>query len=96
MAEVMAEPDAHGVRRIEPSEAMRADRDAFLQADLPVIVSGDESPYGLADAPAELDAFQALIHNWAAIVEETGDGRDAMIARLHAEVHHELPADHGL
>ena len=94
--EVMAELGDHGVEHIEPSEAMRADKEAFLEADLPVIVSEAESTYGISDAQAKVDAFQALIDKWAAIVEETGGDRDAMIARLNEEVFDKLPADYGL
>ena len=95
-AEVMAELAEHGVEHVEPSEEMKAEHAAFVAADLPVIVSVAEDAYGIADAQAKVDTFRGLIEKWAAIVEETGGERDAMIARLNDEVFSKLPADYGL
>ena len=95
-AEVMEELAAHGVEHIAPSDGMRADKEAFLQADLPEIVSVAEGTYGIADARAKVETLQGLIDKWAAIVAETGGERDAMIDRLNAEVFSKLPADYGL
>lgn len=95
-AEVMTELEAQGVEHIEPSDEMRADKAAFVEADLPVIVTNAESTYGITGAQAKVDAFQTLIEKWSAIVEETGGERDAMIARLNEEVFDKLPADYGL
>ncbi len=94
--EVLAELADHGVELIEPSDAMKADKTAFVAQDLPVIVSNAESAYGVTDAQAKVDTLQGLIDKWAGIVEETGGDRDAIIARLNADVFDKLPADYGM
>lgn len=94
--DVLAELDQHGVELIEPSAEMLADKDAFVAADLPIIVTNAESAYGVTDAQAKVDMLQGLIDKWAGIVEETGGDRDQMIARLNAEVFDKLPADYGM
>ncbi|MCF7697859.1 C4-dicarboxylate TRAP transporter substrate-binding protein [Loktanella sp. M215] len=94
--EALAQLDEHGVELIEPSAEMNADKDAFVAEDLPIIVTNAESAYGVTDAQAKVDTFQGLIDKWAAIVEETGGDRDAMIARLNSDVFDKLPADYGM
>ncbi len=94
--EALAQLDEHGVELIEPSAEMIADKDAFVAGDLSVIVANAESAYGVTDAQAKVDKFQALITKWAGIVEETGTDRDAMIARLNTDVYDKLPADYGM
>ena len=95
-SEVMAELTAHGVELIEPSDEMKADKAAFVVKDLPTIVSNAQSAYGITNAQAKVDTLHGLINKWAAIVEETGGDRDAIIARLNTDVFDKLPADYGM
>lgn len=95
-SEVMAELTAHGVELIEPSDEMKADKAAFVAKDLPTIVSNAQSAYGITNAQAKVDTLHGLINKWAAIVEETGGDRDAIIARLNTDVFDKLPADYGM
>ena len=95
-AEVMQELDAHEVELIEPSDEMKADKAAFLEKDVDVIVTNAESAYNVTNAQAKVDTLLGLIEKWSGIVEETGGDRDALIARLNSEVYDKLPADYGL
>lgn len=96
-AEVLAEVAEHGVEVIEPSEAMMADKAAFVKNDTPTIVSEARDLHGIADAQAMVDTLNGLIEKWTGIVAEIGeDDTDALVARFKTEVYDKLPADYGM
>lgn len=95
-AEVLAALAEHGVERIDPSAEMLAAKAAFVAKDVDQIISNARQAYGVADAEAKVATLQDLIAKWGRIVTETGGAREAMIARLDAEVFAKLPATYGL
>lgn len=94
--QVMGQLAEHGVELIQPSDAMKADKQAFITADVPVIVSKAKSTYGVENAAEKVKTLQGLIDKWQAIVQETGGDRDAMIAKMNQEIFSKLPANYGL
>lgn len=94
--EVLSQLGDHGVERIEPTADMIAANDAFVAGDVDEIVNNAKEKYKIMDAAERVATYKGLIAKWAAIVEETGGERDALIARVQAEVYDNLPADHGM
>ncbi|MDF2234591.1 C4-dicarboxylate TRAP transporter substrate-binding protein [Albimonas sp. CAU 1670] len=94
--EVLAEAKEHGVEIIEPSDEMKADKDAFVAGDESAIIQTAEEKYGVKDAAAKLETLKGLITKWEGIVAEVGmDNTDAILEKLQSEIYDKLPADYG-
>ncbi len=94
--EVLALVGEHGVEVIEPSQAMRDHKAAFVEGDVAVIVEDATNRHGIADAEAKVAKLQELIAKWDTIINEVGPtNRDALLERFQAEVYDKLPDSYG-
>ena len=84
--EALAAAAEHGVKIVEPSQALLDQQKAFVEADLANIEQIAKERYGVEN-PAELIAtYRELLKKWERISEEVGGEREKMIEKMQTEI----------
>ena len=95
--EVLEKARAQGVNVYQPSAELKAQRDAFLDQDLPEVRDIAVKAHKVADPDPYIQAFRELVKKWTKLYEGKENDPDAMVALLKKEVYSKVdPATFGM
>lgn len=75
-----------GIEILEPEQDLLDAIPAFIEEDLVYAAEQAERRYGVEDAEAKIERFQALVDKWTEIVEEIGDDHEAIAEAMKREI----------
>ncbi len=85
--EALAAASDHGVEIVEPSEALEAQRQEFIQTDIEKVAQIAKDRYGIDDPEEIISRYRELLEKWEGIYEETGGDQAKMTEALQREVY---------
>ena len=85
--EALAVASGHGVEIVEPSEALEAQRQEFIKADIEKVAGIAKDRYGIENPEEIIARYRELLEKWEGIYAETGGDQQQMTEALQREVY---------